>query len=348
MSESKVAVLYQKNQAPVKDGILKPMKPGGYSDSGADIAFSLQSKNISIITPIEHPLMDNDYDWVFPDDIEGIETALAKGANIFWLNTVLYEGHPIQRYIGKVKIVGQRPGDTDKYDDKLVTNKLLRKHKLPVPDSLVIDSANKHNYKLPFSFPVVAKPIRGRGSQGVSMANNQLALDTILKEMFAADLYGTAVYIEPYLKGQEVTLTVMPPGSYLIDGQVDIKDKHWSLPTVKRFNHENGIAPYNGVVAIVNNSAVLAESEENAAAVLLVSYECAQAGSIIDAKAPIRIDCRADEQGKYFLFDLNMKPNMTGASRPHRMDQDSLTALAARAIGWDFGSLLINMLAQKW
>jgi D-alanine-D-alanine ligase len=43
-----------------------------------------------------------------------------------------------------------------------------------------------------------------------------------------------------------------------------------------------------------------------------------------------------------------MKPNMTGASRPHRMDQDSLSALAARAIGWDFGSLLTNMLAQKW
>jgi D-alanine-D-alanine ligase len=348
MSESKVAVLYQKSQAPVKDGIRKPMKPGGYSDSGADIAFSLQGKNISINTPVKQPSVNQDYDWVFPDDIDGIEAALVKGANTFWLNTILYEGHPIQRYIGKMEIAGQRPGDTDKYDDKLFANNLLRKNNLPVPDSLVIDADNKHNYSLKFSFPVVAKPIRGRGSQGVSLAINQLALDKILQEMFDADLYGTAVYIEPYLKGQEITITVMPPGSYLVDKRMVIKDKHWSLPTVKRFNHENGIAPYNGVVAIVNNSAVLEESEENLAAVLLVSHECAQAGSIINAKAPIRIDCRADEQGKYFLFDLNMKPNMTGASRPHRMDQDSLTALAARAIGWDFGSLLINMLAQKW
>ncbi|MCD0489556.1 ATP-grasp domain-containing protein [Pedobacter sp. MC2016-14] len=348
MSESKVAVLYQKSPPPVKYGILKPMKPGGYSDSGADIAFSLKSKNICIITPVEHPLVNNDYDWVFPDDVEGIESAMAKGANTFWLNTVLYEGHPIQSYIGKVEIVGQRPGDTDKYDDKLFANNLLRKNNLPVPDSLMVDADNKYNYRLEFSFPVVVKPIRGRGSQGVSMANNQPALDKILQEMFDADLYGTAVYIEPYLKGQEVTLTVMPPGSYLIDERMVIKDKHWSLPTVKRFNHENGIAPYNGVVAIVNNSAVLEECEENSVAILLVSDECAQAGSIIDGKAPIRIDCRADDQGKYFLFDLNMKPNMTGASRPHRMDQDSLTALAARAIGWDFGSLLTNMLAQKW
>jgi D-alanine-D-alanine ligase len=348
MRESKVAVLYQKSQAPAKDGILKPMKPGGYSDSGADIAFSLQCKDISVVTPVEQPSVDQDYDWVFPDDVDGIEAALAKGANTFWLNTVLYEGHPIQRYIGKVEIVGQRPGDTDKYDDKLFANNLLRNNNLPVPDSFLIDAENKLNYTLGFSFPVVAKPIRGRGSQGVSLANNQPALDEILHQMFDADLYGTAVYIEPYLEGQEVTVTVMPPGSYLIDERMVIKDKHWSLPTVKRFNHENGIAPYNGVVAIVNNSAVLQESEENSAAVLLVSNECAQAGSVINAKAPIRIDCRADEQGKYFLFDLNMKPNMTGASRPHRMDQDSLTALAARAIGWDFGTLLTNMLAQKW
>ncbi|WP_244614437.1 hypothetical protein [Elizabethkingia argenteiflava] len=50
--------------------------------------------------------------------------------------------------------------------------------------------------------------------------------------------------------------------------------------------------------------------------------------------------------GEYLLFDLNMKPNMTGASRPHRQDQDSLTALAARKIGWNFDDLIINMLSQ--
>jgi hypothetical protein len=48
------------------------------------------------------------------------------------------------------------------------------------------------------------------------------------------------------------------------------------------------------------------------------------------------------------MFDLNMKPNMTGAGRPGREDQDSLSCMAAREIGWSYGDLLVNMLRQAW
>lgn len=48
------------------------------------------------------------------------------------------------------------------------------------------------------------------------------------------------------------------------------------------------------------------------------------------------------------LFDLNMKPNMTGAGRPGRDDQDSLSAISARAVGWDYGDLLLRMLDGAW
>lgn len=46
--------------------------------------------------------------------------------------------------------------------------------------------------------------------------------------------------------------------------------------------------------------------------------DCEKAAQIIQAKAPIRIDCRANQEGKYFIFDLNMKPNMTGPGRKGR------------------------------
>ncbi|CAG8823014.1 12275_t:CDS:2, partial [Racocetra persica] len=45
---SPVAILYQALQPPIVNGIRKPLKPGGYSDSGADIAYSLISNNIPI------------------------------------------------------------------------------------------------------------------------------------------------------------------------------------------------------------------------------------------------------------------------------------------------------------
>ncbi|WP_460639658.1 hypothetical protein [Larkinella harenae] len=78
-SEKPVAVLYQAEPPPVKDGIIKPMKPGGYADSGADIAFTLRKAAIPVIAPIQNPAATQVLDWVFPDTKNGIENALASG-----------------------------------------------------------------------------------------------------------------------------------------------------------------------------------------------------------------------------------------------------------------------------
>lgn len=344
-----VAILYQAEIPPVKNGILKPMKPGGYSDSGADIGYALKQAGINVITPVASPDLERDLDWVFPDTQKGIEDARARGATTLWLNTVLFAGHPVEAAINNgVAIVGQVPGIADIYDDKLVTNDLLRSNLLPIPETVLIHANDVAGVSIPFMFPVVAKPVRGRGSQGVVVIRNTGDLPKVLNDLFAEQQYGAAVYIEPYLPGEEITITVMPPGNYILHGKECIYDKHWSLPPVKRFNHQDGVAPYNGVVAVINNSSVLNEDELETDSIKSVRRECEHAAALVQAKAPVRIDCRADATGKFYLFDLNMKPNMTGASRPNRMDQDSLTALAARKIGWSFTDLLLNMLRQRW
>ncbi len=345
----KIAIIYQTKTPPERNGNIKPMKLGGYSDSGADIAYSLQRQDIYVVTPVEHPNVELDLDWVFPDTTEGIQSALDKGANIIWLNTVLYKGHPIEAFIKSgISVVGQIPENVDLYDDKWVTNDLLKTNNLPIPKSVLITNKNSSTLNLNFPFPVVAKPILGRGSQGVSMVDNAEKLSTIINEMFGSKNYGEALYVEEYLSGQEITITIMPPGEYCINGKTETKNDYWSLPPVKRFNHENGIAPYNGTVAVIHNSQVLSDEEIHQKDILQVCRYCEQASKLVNAKAPIRIDCRANADGNYFLFDLNMKPNMTGASRPHRQDQDSLSALSARRIGWTFDNLILNMLNQHW
>lgn len=347
--DKKVAVIYQSQIPPERNGIIKPMKPGGYSDSGADIAYSLQRQHIDIITPVVNPKIENDYDWVFPDTSESIQQAIDKGANLIWLNTVLYKGHPIEAFIDKgIPVVGQIPQNVDVFDDKPVANELLKEHHLPIPKSITITAENVNNFKLNFPFPVVAKPVRGRGSQGVSFVSTQEELTEILKDMFASSDYGNVLYVEEFLSGEEITITVMPPGEYMINHRSILKENYWSLPPVRRFNHQNGIAPYNGTVAVINNSEVLNNERLKSEIMQQLCRYCETAARLVHGKAPIRIDCRSDADGKYFLFDLNMKPNMTGASRPHRQDQDSLTALAARKIGWDFDALILNMLYQYW
>ncbi|WP_456440441.1 ATP-grasp domain-containing protein [Psychroserpens sp.] len=343
------AILYQAKLPPIKDGVQKPMKPGGYSDSGADIAYELKKNGIRIVTPVNNPDIKTDLDWVFPDTKKGIKNALDKGANTLWLNTILYKNHEIENFFDRnIQFVGQIPSQVDIYDDKYFTNELLRKNKIPIPKTQLISIENLTDYALDINFPIVVKPIRGRGSQGVSLVKNQKELDDKLNEIFSNKKYGNMVYVEQFLNGQEITVTVMPSGNYLMENQERAYKKSWCLPAVKRFNHKDGIAPYNGTVEVMKNSSVLENDELNSPKIIEVCSQCKKAGQLLNIKAPIRIDCRADENGNYFLFDLNMKPNMTGSSRPHRQNRDSLTLLASRKIGWNYIDLLKSMIKQAW
>lgn len=80
------------------------------------------------------------------------------------------------------------------------------------------------------------------------------------------------------------------------DGPVDVS-KHWSLPPVRRFNHVDGVAPYNGTVAVTQNSEVMQADDIADDAVRLVLEQCAEAAMAVGAIAPIRIDCRRAEPG---------------------------------------------------
>src|SRR5882724_622017 len=91
-----IAVLYQAIPAPIVHGVRKPMKKGGYADSGADIAYVLRKRRLKVVTPVADPRAERDLDWVFPDHAEGIVTARQAGAEVLWANTILFKGHPIE------------------------------------------------------------------------------------------------------------------------------------------------------------------------------------------------------------------------------------------------------------
>ncbi len=137
MISMKVAVLYQANKPPVIDGIVKPMKPSGYSDSGADIAYCLSQNGIPVVFPAKNPDALCDTDWCFPDTQSGIKAAVEAGADTLWLNTVLYSGHPIESFGGSYA-VGQRPFDVSLYDDKYRTNSFFRQSGLAAVNEQII------------------------------------------------------------------------------------------------------------------------------------------------------------------------------------------------------------------
>ncbi|KAL2822411.1 glutathione synthetase ATP-binding domain-like protein [Aspergillus granulosus] len=338
-----VAVLFQAIEPPVINGVQKPRKPGGYQDSGADIAYTLQQQGIRVIKPDPAAPVSQHEGWSFPDTDDGIYAAVQKGATHFWANTILFSSHPLQTsnkltpLAEDIYVIGQPPGLVENFDDKAYLNGKLRElGKATLPKSWLVESKNIPEILQQIDrYPIVGKPVRGRGSHGVKVCRDKAQLEAHINTLLSES---PLVMLEEFLAGEEATITVMPP--------TPDHPTHWSLVPVTRFNHDDGIAPYNGVVAVTANSRVVAEDELKDPAYGKAMRQCEEVAKLIGATAPIRVDVRRFEQGSDFaLFDINMKPNMTGPGRPGREDQASLTAIAAAAMGWNYGTLLENILA---
>lgn len=341
-----VAVLYQALPPPTVDGVHKPPKVGGYSDSSADIAYGLQQRGVPVLTPHPSPSHKGHLEWCFPDTEAGIKEVIERGVKCLWLNTVLFAGHPVWELASKasLQVIGQKGETWDRFDDKHFTNSLFMHHSLPVPHSVKVRIEGGGVLALPddLSCPVIVKPVRGRGSFGVTLCKDLSSLDNAFKELKGT---GNEVIVEEYLSGDEITVTVMPPGRYTIDGRERIISTFWSLPPVKRVGHSDGVLPYSGKIPVVQNSRVITEPDPSLA---VIREACEKASALVAAKAPVRIDCRRDGRGVYKLFDFNLKPNITGQGRRGREEADSLVALSARAIEWDYSDLLLNIWANSW
>ncbi|KAJ6012646.1 hypothetical protein N7522_003001 [Penicillium canescens] len=339
-----VAVLFQDIDPPIYGGIQKPRKPGGYQDSGADIAYTLRARGIQVITPDASPQVSSHQGWCFPDSEEGICSAVKNGATHLWANTILFDSHPLQNskkldsYASELFVVGQPPGLVDHCDDKAFLNgKLHALGGYTMPRMWLISKQQGIDSIIGSidRFPVVGKPVRGRGSHGVKVSHSKEELKTHVAALIEES---PLVMVEEFLAGEEATLTIVPPSPD--------RPEYWSMLPVARFNHAGGIAPYNGTVAVTANSRVVSMDEMNDPAYQKIMGECVKVAQLIGATAPIRVDVRRfKERSEFALFDINMKPNMTGPGRPGREDQASLTVMAATAMGWDYKTLLQKILS---
>jgi D-alanine-D-alanine ligase len=352
--DPRYAVLCQAAPVPPLDGCYKPQKPNGYRDSSADIAWTLQQLGHRVVTPVANPDPAVESDWSFPDTAEGIAVARTAGANTLWANTVLYAAHPITRAIAEgVWIIGQELAMAEKYDDKWVTHKLLLLAGLPVPAMLKVGQSANATGTFALAeltdagieehlggFPVIVKPVRGRGSQGVRRVESLSQLKSAVADLIAArsefagksyPTYGDYVLVEEYLPGQECTVGVL----------YQSRSPVLCLTPVVRGQHIAGILPYSGDVPVRQNSWLMPPEEFDIPAINRICHDAAQ---LLMPRAIIRIDCRQDRQSQWRMFDVNLKPNLTGSGRPGRDDQDSLLAIAAG----DYANLIGRLAALRW
>lgn len=265
-----------------------------------------------LLTPNHSPDPAKDADWCFPDHETGILDAVTEGATHLWANTILFETHPLQTskalysYLDALSVVGQPPRLVEAYDDKALVYNILKTYGgLTLPISITVDASQDILTLVRdagLKYPLIGKPVRGRGSYGVKLCHDEHEFERHARGLFNES---PKIIVEEYLAGEEATVTVMPPSKS--------RPKYWAMPVVSRFNHLDGIAPYNGVVAVTANSRIVSPSEETRdPEYKRVAEECAVVAGLLKTTAPIRIDVRRYSKGSAFaLFDVNMKPVST-------------------------------------
>ena len=378
LSPARVAVIHQSTAPPDVEGVRKPLKPGGYADSSADIAAALSRCStsttlptspspfppVTVVTPVPHPSVDQESDWTWGDDEQSLARALSAGANVLWLNTVTHSQHAVMRLHPmdsvEVRVVGQPPLVVERVDDKFDTNHSLSPL-VPIARSVLV-SDSLASYKsgrypvlplspqlaafLPFPLPCVVKPIRGRGSAGVKWCRTPDDLQSHVRWLLdRRSHFGAVVMVEEPLEGEEVTVSVLPPGRY--SAPIGDRLEYWTLPVVRRTGHHDGVMAYNGTQPVSHNSTVVSDDDAANPRYSTVRHHCAVIADQLHATSVIRIDCRGNSAGELIPFDINFKPNMTGPGRAAiRGDQTSLVGLAAEGVGWCYETLLLNLLAQ--
>ncbi|PUU78791.1 hypothetical protein B9Z19DRAFT_1126041 [Tuber borchii] len=283
--KTSLAIHHQAIPPPIINGSFKPPKPGGCKDACADIAYTVHSLNdpkINITTPAPHPNPATDTGWSFPDTQPGILTATAAA---------------------------NPPKLVEVVDNKAFTNKLLQHHGFPTPKSWLLEGDPKRSierlgqlvYDLPY--PIILKPVRGRGSEGVQLVNGFVGMLDALDDLL--NIY-SVVLVEELLKGEEGT----------------------------RFSQASGAMPWSGHIPVTKSSRVLSAREEDSWH-RGAKIECQMATELLKLTRVTRIDIRRKDEngGKFFLYDVNPRSNRTGASHPGRDDQHGLCTMATKGFG---------------
>lgn len=199
--------------------------------------------------------------------------------------------------------------------DKVKTKQLWAAGGLPTPRfSVLCDSSNWQGL-IDELGEVVVKPAHEGSSIGMSMASDAATLRDAYQK---AGAYDTAVIAEQRIRGAEFTVPVIHGEAF---PAIELSTSH------EFYDYD---AKY-----VANDTRYLCPAPLTDAKAAELSELCLQAFSILGAEGWGRVDVMQDQQGRFWLLELNTVPGMT---------DHSLVPLSAASKGLDFPALVMHIL----
>lgn len=203
--------------------------------------------------------------------------------------------------------------------DKLRTKQVWQSLGIPTPRHAVLGSehdcveAGKE-----LGFPLIVKPAHEGSSIGMAKVNNEQELVAAWRD---AARYDSQVLVEQWIHGPEFTVAVLR-------GQV--------LPPIA-LGTPHVFYDYDAKYLANDTQYRIPCGLDNAKEQELIELT-ARACDAIGIEGWGRLDVMQDEQGRFWLLEVNTAPGMT---------DHSLVPMAARAAGLDFQQLVLAILAES-
>jgi D-alanine-D-alanine ligase len=204
--------------------------------------------------------------------------------------------------------------------DKIRCKWLFQAQGLPTARFLVAEAGKQLNYQdilQQLAGKVMVKPANEGSSIGMSAASTAQELEQALA---VASKYDADVLVEQWIQGREFTVTVL-------NGK--------ALPVVEMrtprsfYDYE---AKYQS-----DSTEYLCPAPLTAEQTALLQRAAASAFTAVGASGWGRVDAMLDEQGNFYLLEVNTVPGMT---------EKSLVPMAAKAAGLSFEQLVVQILEQ--
>ena len=204
--------------------------------------------------------------------------------------------------------------------DKVKTKQVWQGSELPTaPYRIVTKDSNPADIVAALGLPLIIKPVHEGSSIGMSKVER---IEDFAEAIAKATEHDAVVLAEKWITGREFTIV-------LLNGQ--------ALPVI-RLEPPKDVAFYDYEAKYNRNDVQygipcgLTESEEQQLQVLAL-----RAFQAVGASGWGRIDAMQDEQGNFWLLEVNTVPGMTS---------HSLVPKAAQAVGYSFDALCVAILEQ--
>lgn len=207
--------------------------------------------------------------------------------------------------------------------DKIGSRKVFKAHNIPVPDYIIISSLDKTlnpnvYFKEFCSAPLVIKPSNGGSSIGLSIIDKDADFSCAVKKAFSFSDY---VIVERYIKGREITVGILDDKALPI---VEIVPKHRFFDFDAKYR--KGLTEYKVPADI--EKGVYADCQEKAV----------MAHRAVGAHFFSRVDMIInDADNSPIVLEINTIPGLT---------ETSLLPKAGKAVGIDFGELIVKILGS--